>query len=50
MSKARKYEKYDLLIYRCHGLAPLRTAVAHPCDETSLGGARLRLPRSSDLS
>jgi phosphate acetyltransferase len=36
MSDTRKHEKYDALIYRCHGLAPLRTAVAHPCDEASL--------------
>jgi phosphate acetyltransferase len=27
------------LIYACHALAPVRTAVAHPCDETSLAGA-----------
>ena len=27
------------LIYACHALAPVRTAVAHPCDETSLRGA-----------
>lgn len=39
MSKARKHEKYDILIYRCQGLAPLRTAVVHPCDESSLRGA-----------
>jgi len=35
----RKHEKYDALIYRCHALAPVRTVVAHPCDETSLSGA-----------
>jgi phosphate acetyltransferase len=27
------------LIYACHALAPVRTVVAHPCDETSLRGA-----------
>ena len=35
----RKHEKYDALIARCRGLAPVPTAVVHPCDETSLGGA-----------
>ena len=35
----RKHEKYDALIYSCHALAPVRVAVAHPCDETSLRGA-----------
>jgi phosphate acetyltransferase len=31
--------KYDALIYACHALAPVQTAVAHPCDESSLRGA-----------
>ncbi len=35
----RKHEKYDRLIARCQGLAPIPTAVAHPCDESSLSGA-----------
>jgi phosphate acetyltransferase len=35
----RKHEKYEALIHACHALAPVRVAVAHPCDETSLGGA-----------
>lgn len=35
----RKHEKYDALIARCRGLPPVPTAVVHPCDETSLGGA-----------
>jgi phosphate acetyltransferase len=39
MEAARKHEKYDALIYSCHALAPVRTAVAHPCDESSLRGA-----------
>ena len=39
MAEPRKHEKYDALIYACHALAPVRTAVAHPCDETSLSGA-----------
>ncbi len=34
----RKHEKYDRLIARCQGLAPIPTAVAHPCDESSLSG------------
>jgi phosphate acetyltransferase len=32
----RKHEKYDRLIARCKSLPPTRTAVAHPCDESSL--------------
>jgi phosphate acetyltransferase len=39
MPEARSHDKYEALIYRCHALAPVRTAVAHPCDETSLAGA-----------
>ena len=31
--------KYELLLERCRGLAPIVTAVAWPCDETSLSGA-----------
>src|SRR5215470_7114482 len=32
----RKHEKYERLIARCKSLPPTRTAVAHPCDESSL--------------
>lgn len=39
MDELRQHKKYDALIYACHALAPVRTAVAHPCDETSLRGA-----------
>jgi phosphate acetyltransferase len=39
MTEPRKHEKYDTLIDSCHALAPLRTAVAHPCHETLLSGA-----------
>jgi phosphotransacetylase len=39
VTEPRKHAKYDALIYACHGLAPVRTAVAHPCDETALAGA-----------
>jgi phosphate acetyltransferase len=39
MVEARKHEKYDALIRACQSLAPMRTAVVHPCDESSLAGA-----------
>ncbi len=35
----RKHEKYDRLLLRAKELPPLPTAVAHPCDESSLTGA-----------
>ena len=35
----RKHEKYDRLIARCKALTAIPTAVAHPCDESSLRGA-----------
>ncbi|MHA1107842.1 MAG: phosphate acetyltransferase [Alphaproteobacteria bacterium] len=35
----RTHEKYDRLIARCKDLTPVPTAVAHPCDESSLKGA-----------
>jgi phosphate acetyltransferase len=35
----RKHEKYDRLIARCKSLPATPTAVAHPCDESSLRGA-----------
>jgi phosphate acetyltransferase len=38
MNEPRQHEKYEALIYACHALAPVRTVVAHPCDETSLRG------------
>ncbi|SAK64888.1 phosphate acetyltransferase [Caballeronia catudaia] len=34
-----KHEKYDKLIEICRTLPPLATAVAHPCDRTSLESA-----------
>jgi phosphate acetyltransferase len=34
-----KHEKYQRLIDFCKTLPPLPTAVAHPCDKSSLGGA-----------
>ena len=37
-SQPRRHEKYDRLIATAKGLPPLPTAVAHPCDETSLKG------------
>ena len=39
MNAPRKHEKYDRLIAACKGIAPTPTAVAHPCDESSLAGA-----------
>jgi phosphate acetyltransferase len=35
----RKHDKYDKLIARCKSLPATPTAVAHPCDESSLRGA-----------
>ena len=34
-----KHEKYDRLIARAKAVDPIRCAVAHPCDESSLRGA-----------
>jgi len=39
MAEPQAHAKYEALVYACHALAPVRTAVAHPCDETSLRGA-----------
>ncbi|WP_176058240.1 bifunctional enoyl-CoA hydratase/phosphate acetyltransferase [Paraburkholderia sp. BCC1876] len=39
MSEPRPHRHYDALIASCHALTPVRTAVAHPCDEVSLRGA-----------
>ena len=35
----RKHEKYQRLLDFCKALPPTPTAVAHPCDESSLRGA-----------
>jgi hypothetical protein len=35
----KKHQKYQRLLDRCSSLPPTPTAVAHPCDETSLKGA-----------
>jgi len=32
-------DKYAVLLARCEGLPPIPTAVAHPCDQSSLEGA-----------
>jgi phosphate acetyltransferase len=37
--ESREHKKYERLIAATESLAPLVTAVAHPCDETSLRGA-----------
>jgi phosphate acetyltransferase len=38
-SAMRRHEKYDRLIVAARGIPAIPTAVAHPCDETSLKGA-----------
>ena len=38
-STSRRHEKYDRLIAAAKKLKPIATAIAHPCDETSLKGA-----------
>jgi phosphate acetyltransferase len=35
----RRHEKYDRLIAAARDIPAISTAVAHPCDETSLKGA-----------
>jgi phosphate acetyltransferase len=35
----KKHDKYERLLARAGSLAPVPTAVAHPCDESSLTGA-----------
>src|SRR3954452_16710708 len=35
----RAHEKYDRLIARAQRLQPARTAIAHPCDKSSLESA-----------
>src|SRR5512139_433485 len=39
MMSQRAHEKYQRLIDFCQALPPTPTAVAHPCDESSLQGA-----------
>jgi phosphate acetyltransferase len=39
VSELRQHDKYERLIAATKGRSPLATAVAHPCDETSLRGA-----------
>src|SRR5262245_43360740 len=39
VSELGAHEKYERLIAATKGLQPLATAVAHPCDESSLKGA-----------
>ena len=39
MSRATGTGKYERLLERCRGLAPVPTAVAHPCEEGALAGA-----------
>ena len=39
VSQLRQHEKYERLVAATKDLQPLTTAVAHPCDESSLRGA-----------
>ena len=39
MSQATGTGKYERLLERCKGLAPVPTAVAHPCEASALTGA-----------
>jgi phosphate acetyltransferase len=39
VQEPQQHERYERLIAATKGLQPLATAVAHPCDETSLRGA-----------
>ena len=39
MATATGTGKYEALIARCQNLAPIPTAVAHPCEQTALSGA-----------
>ena len=39
MSQPPGTGKYEQMLVRCQGLHPVPTAVAHPCDETSLAAA-----------
>src|SRR6185295_3640111 len=39
MQAATGTGKYERLLARCEGLAPVPTAVAHPCEATALEGA-----------
>ena len=39
ISEVREHAKYERLVAATKGLQPLATAVAHPCDESSLRGA-----------
>ena len=39
IAPARRHEKYDRLIAKARDIPAIPTAVAHPCDETSLKGA-----------
>src|SRR6185437_10335519 len=39
VSELHRHEKYERLIATAQRVEPLRTAVAHPCDEDSLRGA-----------
>ena len=37
--EGQRHQKYEALIYRCHALAPVATAVVYPTDESALRAA-----------
>ena len=39
MDATTRHQKYERLLAACKGLPPTPTAVAHPCDESSIAGA-----------
>jgi len=39
VNETRQHKKYDQLIESCRALPPIATAVAHPCDASSLSAA-----------
>ncbi len=39
MTRSSGTGKYEILVESCRSLAPILTAVAHPCEETALSGA-----------
>ena len=38
MSREQGTGKYEQVLARCRGLAPVPTAVAHPCEASALAG------------
>ena len=42
VAEERGTGKYEQLLARCRDMAPVPAAVAHPCDDASLGAAQER--------